>query len=329
MLQSTLAEPCGCNRETSNKRRTYSVLRLQQTSRQMSLQQQQQLHCRQQTIQLKRHRNISEDSQKQSLPDTEQHKTTKSQTEQVHQQCNREDEEQELSLIDRRLHCKTVESSCNSYPMYAYAPRGSSNSSLTTLTTSLGKISLNEGNNNCRSESTLAVSDETTARHGALAGNGHCKKQLKLGFVVINDSNTKTSDLKSKAVEDKNNITSQGRRKLKCDSNCVGPRSSSGITAITNKLKSTPRGAAIGVLAKKLRSLPLPSNTKSIFITQHKMEEQHGNEAPNNRLSSHVSVDSAKSTISNSSLQDVDETEFIGSELAHYMGELNQQRLVR
>lgn len=32
---------------------------------------------------------------------------------------------------------------------------------------------------------------------------------------------------------------------------------------------------------------------------------------------------SIESTISNSSLQDLDETEFTGSELARYMGELN------
>lgn len=39
-------------------------------------------------------------------------------------------------------------------------------------------------------------------------------------------------------------------------------------------------------------------------------------------LESHPSIESAN-TISNSSLQDLDETEFTGSELARYMGELN------
>lgn len=40
------------------------------------------------------------------------------------------------------------------------------------------------------------------------------------------------------------------------------------------------------------------------------------------RFQSHPSIDSAN-TISNSSLQDYDETEFSGIELARYMGELN------
>lgn len=40
------------------------------------------------------------------------------------------------------------------------------------------------------------------------------------------------------------------------------------------------------------------------------------------RFRSHPSIESAN-TISNSSLQDLDETEFTGSELARYMGELN------
>lgn len=40
------------------------------------------------------------------------------------------------------------------------------------------------------------------------------------------------------------------------------------------------------------------------------------------RFQSHPSIESAN-TISNSSLQDLDETEFTGTELARYMGELN------
>ena len=42
----------------------------------------------------------------------------------------------------------------------------------------------------------------------------------------------------------------------------------------------------------------------------------------NPKFQSHPSLESAN-TISNSSLQDLDETEFTGSELARYMGELN------
>lgn len=44
--------------------------------------------------------------------------------------------------------------------------------------------------------------------------------------------------------------------------------------------------------------------------------------AMSSRFQSHPSIESAN-TISSSSLQDLDETEFTGSELAQYMGELN------
>jgi hypothetical protein len=300
----------------------------------MSLQQQQ-------SNKLQHHRNKSDDLQKHlsspSLPNTEQHKLTRNQTgQQAYQQCNRhnsgEDEEQSFTLIERKLHGKPAEPSVDtamsySYPMYVYRPRGSSNSSQTTVTTSLGKLSLNEGNNNCRSESALAVDDETTARDGSLTINGHCK-QSKLDPMVIKDRKTKIYDVTSEYMEGKNSIKSQERRKLKCDSNCVEPPSGNSIVAVTNRFKSVPRAGTIGVLAKKLRSLPLHGNTKSIFAPQHKIEQQHVTE-DNHGTPSHVSTDSAKSTISNSSLQDLDDTEFIGSELAHYMGQLNQQRLVR
>jgi hypothetical protein len=133
----------------------------------------------------------------------------------------------------------------------------------------------------------------------------------------------KTCDVTSRDVEDKNNVTCQGKFKQKCDGNCVGHRSSNGIATITKRLKSAPRPAAIGALAKKLRSLSLPGNTKSIFAPQQQKESEGIHQTP-----SHVSIESAKSTISDSSLQDLDETEFVGSELARYMGELNQQRLV-
>jgi hypothetical protein len=310
----------------------------------MSLQQQQ-FQRQQQTSQLQRHRSNSDHLQKplhtQSLPNKEQRKSSMNQTEQqAHQQFRRlnsgDYEDQSLTPIERKLHGKpAVDSSMdvmasNSYPMYVCRPRGSSNSSQTTITTSLGKLSLNEGNNNCRSEAALAASDETTARGGTVTSNGHCRKQSKLDLTVINDRKLQVT---SKDVGDKNNVTCQGKCKQKCDGNCVGLRSGNGIAAITKKLKSAPRAATIGVLAKKLRSLPLPGNTKSIFAPQHKVEQQQENEdiqeAPINRLSSHVSIESAKSTISDSSLQDLDETEFVGSELARYMGELNQQTLVR
>jgi hypothetical protein len=307
----------------------------------MSLQQQH-LQRQNHANQLQRQRSNSDDLQKplpiQLLPNKGQHKSSMNQAEQqAHQQFRRHNSEdcgdQSLTPIERKLHGKPVESSMdvmasNSYPMYVQRPRGSSNSSQTTIHTSLGKLSLNEGNNNCRSESALAASDETTVRGCAVTSNEHCRKQLKSDLIVNNDRKMKTCDLTSKDVGNKNNFTCQGKFKQKCDGNCVGPRSSNGIVAVTKRLKSAPGTAAIGVLAKKLRSLSLPGNTKSIFASQHKVEQQHETE-DTHEPPSHVSIGSAKSTISDSSLQDLDETEFVGSELARYMGELNQQRLVR
>lgn len=70
------------------------------------------------------------------------------------------------------------------------------------------------------------------------------------------------------------------------------------INTLTQPMK--PRQCSpINVLAKRLRLLPRTT----------------GN---------HTSIDSAN-TISNSSLQDLDDPEFTGSELAHYMGELNNR----
>jgi hypothetical protein len=109
----------------------------------------------------------------------------------------------------------------------------------------------------------------------------------------------------------------------------IDPRSRSGVVAFTSKFKSAPRTASIGVLARKLRALPLAGSTKHVFSSQQERGNEDIPEDSINRLSSHVSIDSAKSTISNSSLKDLDGAEFVGSELAHYMGELNQQRLMR
>ena len=276
----------------------------------MSLQQQQ-IQRQQQ-----RQRNAPGDKAARTLASAEQHTVTNQSVQQVTENCG-EDEDLKLTLIE----CKPTELAmdtlpCSSYPMYAYRPRGSSNSSQTTLTTSLGKLSLNEGNSCCRSELNVVATDNTKT------SNGDCEEHSKFEVVVTTNSVT------NKAVDSRNNISSYGKRKQEC----VEPRSRKGLVTITSKFKSAPRAPTIGVLAKKLRCLPLTGNTKNIFTPQNKVQQEHGNEdvheAPINRLSSHVSIDSAKSTISNSSLKDQDAAEFTGTELAHYMGELNQQRMV-
>ena len=308
MLQSTLAEPCGYNRKTSKKNRTYSVLQCQHSSRHTSLQQVQR--------QSQRQRNKPDDNVLPIIPSAERHTSTANQSvQQLSQNC-RADKEVRLKLSE----CRPVELSadtvpCSSNQMYAYRPRGSSNSSQTTLTTSLGKLSLNDGSICRRVESNVPAADD------ANTSNGDCGKQSTLDTVIPTGSGGtgKATDSKSKST-----------RPIQED---IEPRSRKGVVTLTSRIKSVPRAAAICVLSRTMRALPLASSTKHFVAPQHRAEQEHGNdedvpEGSINRLSSHVSIDSAKSTISNSSLKDLDGAEFVGSELAHYMGELNQQRLV-
>ena len=87
------------------------------------------------------------------------------------------------------------------------------------------------------------------------------------------------------------------------------------------KIQSPPRAVTLGIIAERLRL-----GTKGLFSPQQKIptipmsKPEIKTEQP--RFQSHPSIESAN-TISNSSLQDFDETEFTGTELARYMGEMN------
>ncbi|XP_034173987.1 pyrokinin-1 receptor [Osmia lignaria lignaria] len=86
------------------------------------------------------------------------------------------------------------------------------------------------------------------------------------------------------------------------------------------KIQSPPRAITLGIIAERLRL-----GTKGLFSPQQKvptipMSKPEIKTEP--RFQSHPSIESAN-TISNSSLQDFDETEFTGTELARYMGEMN------
>lgn len=79
---------------------------------------------------------------------------------------------------------------------------------------------------------------------------------------------------------------------------------------------------SLGLLAERLKF-----TKKGLFATQQKPGRNLTTKTVNRagskeRFRNHPSIDSTN-TISNSSLQDFDETEFTGSELAQYMGELN------
>ncbi|XP_006619665.1 uncharacterized protein LOC102680664, partial [Apis dorsata] len=87
-------------------------------------------------------------------------------------------------------------------------------------------------------------------------------------------------------------------------------------------IQKPSRTLTLGILAEKLRL-----ETKELFSPQQKtksnlMKLETTPAISPSRFQSHPSIDSAN-TISNSSLQDYDETEFSGMELARYMGELN------
>jgi hypothetical protein len=307
MFQSTLAEPCGYRRKPSNKIRTYSVLHYQQSSRHASLQQQHQVQRQPQ-----RPRNKPDDKALPTLPSAEQNKspTNQSVLQLLAHNCS-DDDEVKVTPIECRpaaLSADTVP--CGSYEMYTYRPRGSSNSSQTTLTTSLGILSLNDDGHCRRSEWNVAADDD------AKTSNGDCGKLSAPGDVIPTGGGGGggTSSAKNSTRRKQDGVDHRGRR---------------GVVAFTSKFTSAPRAAAIGVLARKLRALPLAGSTKHMSTPQLERGNEDIPEDTVNRLSSHVSIDSAKSTISNSSLKDLDGAEFVGSELAHYMGELNQQGMVR
>ncbi|XP_011149125.1 pyrokinin-1 receptor isoform X2 [Harpegnathos saltator] len=90
------------------------------------------------------------------------------------------------------------------------------------------------------------------------------------------------------------------------------------------KIHRSPKAVTLGILTERLGF-----GTKGLFAHHRKLPPASPKSkadvvapATSPRFRSHPSIESAN-TISNSSLQDLDETEFTGSELARYMGELN------
>ncbi|XP_076766318.1 pyrokinin-1 receptor [Xylocopa sonorina] len=92
------------------------------------------------------------------------------------------------------------------------------------------------------------------------------------------------------------------------------------------KIQRPPRTVTLGILAERLRL-----GTKGFFSVQQKIPTSPTAKPEatilSPRFQSHPSIESAN-TISNSSLQDFDETEFTGMELARYMGELNSDLII-
>ncbi|XP_046735582.1 pyrokinin-1 receptor-like [Diprion similis] len=90
-----------------------------------------------------------------------------------------------------------------------------------------------------------------------------------------------------------------------------------------HSMETNPRSqktVVLGILADRLRFGTRGLFASDVKNTRPKVRPEVASAPP--RLRSEASIESAN-TISNSSLQDLDETEFTGSELARYMGEVN------
>lgn len=162
--------------------------------------------------------------------------------------------------------------------------RGSSNSSQITLTTSYSKME-DEGNNNGNNQRTDPGKE--------INCNGKTFS-LKLG---------ENTDMSNKNV------------KGKCTCwNCE--KKKKGISSLTHRclFKTKSQSATLETIAKKL----LPNPTKNKFSKDCEPKNGECNPPKKNKLSKTFS----SYTISNSSLQDLDESEFTSSELADIMGQM-------
>ncbi|XP_049772062.1 alpha-1D adrenergic receptor-like [Schistocerca cancellata] len=169
-----------------------------------------------------------------------------------------------------------------------------SNDSQATLTTSLSRISIG-------ADELPAAAAAAAAADRRLDVNGCCHHKLEL--ISEHYSNERTSDGNAPAAAEERSSVSSLAKKIR-----------DGTRTIFKRDVATSTASATPANASEQRPLPEP-----------------GRRSPKLRHadSLHLSIDSAKSTISNSSLQDMDEMEFDSSELAHYMGELNEQGLAR
>lgn len=185
--------------------------------------------------------------------------------------------------------------------------RGSSNSSQLTLTTSYGKGD-DEGNNNqtCITENILMHSQSIEPK---------CNGKSPSITETDVDSNNITDGMKN------NNLNA--KRKVKCTClNCE--KGKRGIASLTNKclFKSKSQAATLGSIAKKIRLLP--NATRNKFSKD--CENKNGDLGKDSKK---LTKTLSSNTISNSSLQDLDESEFTSSELADIMGQMKNNDHVR
>ncbi|XP_012264373.4 pyrokinin-1 receptor-like [Athalia rosae] len=119
----------------------------------------------------------------------------------------------------------------------------------------------------------------------------------------------------SKKVNEGNNNTA-----FKVGGNYVNRRSSKKPTSQGDDNPRCQKTIVLSLLADRIRFGTRGLFTSDVKNSRPKVRPEVASAPP--RLKSETSIESAN-TISNSSLQDLDETEFTGSELARYMGEVN------
>ena len=179
----------------------------------------------------------------------------------------------------------------------AIRSRGSSNSSQITLTTSYGKMD-DDGN-------------------------------------VLNTDTTTTTTMK-KNMEDDDNNKQRKNGKSGCCKNCGekkkkggggGGSGGVGFSSLTNRciFKTKTQSATLETIAKKIKLLPNGKFTKSSSATtteKRKTCNNNNKSGVNRHQNKKLTKTLSSYTISNSSLQDLDESEFTSSELAEIMGQM-------
>lgn len=180
----------------------------------------------------------------------------------------------------------------------AIRSRGSSNSSQITLTTSYGKMD-DDGN--------VLNTDTTTTT-----------TTMRKNMEEVDDNNKQRKNGKSGCCKN------CGEKKKK---GCGGGGSGGGgFSSLTNRciFKTKTQSATLETIAKKIKLLPNGKFTKSSSATTtEKRKNSNNNKSGVNRHQNKKLTKTLSSyTISNSSLQDLDESEFTSSELAEIMGQM-------
>lgn len=137
---------------------------------------------------------------------------------------------------------------------------------------------------------------------------------------------TKTGDCSINNNIDADKETQSKTEKKGNDSNVSGSSLNSQTNDKTNKLSQSLPASTLSTIAEKLRRKVLIFKSASNSSPGNSTSATSGKQRDGRKLEKGNSVDSAHTnTISNSSLQEVDDDEFESTELAKYMGQINNE----